>query len=144
MKKHFLTAAGILSGFLIIAPTTLAASPATLPHPFTIGASGATAAADPFAGVWNATDLSDGSSLTLGITGAAATGKRFVVEYDNSAAACGGGPAIAYGSGTTTANTLTATLHIVCASGPTFDGAATFTAVAGKLVTEGAVFTRRF
>jgi hypothetical protein len=109
-----------------------------------VGASTAGAASDAFAGVWRATDQGDGSTLTLVVSRPAANGIRYVVEYDNYATACGGGPAIGYGPATVSGSTLTATLHVQCATGLTFDGAGAFQSVGTTLVTDGAVFTRLF
>ena len=70
----------------------------------------------PFVGTWAATDIPDGSNMTLVVKGQGA-GKHPVTLFDNDATACGGGTATAKDVGTVTGNVLSATLKVKCANG---------------------------
>ena len=69
----------------------------------------ATASTGSFAGIWRATDPSDGSTLVLAIGPG-----NHVLLLDNSAASCGGGFAFAYGPGVASEETLSAALDVFC------------------------------
>ena len=104
-----------------------------------VGAPGAIAAGGSFTGLWRATDPSDGSTLVLAV---APSGKVLIV--DTYASACGGGPAFAYGSSTTTGSSLTATVDVFCGTTPFVSGAqVTYSRVGTTLVGDGGEIYRR-
>jgi hypothetical protein len=72
-------------------------------------------AAGTYAGSWTATDVPDGSALSLSIQG---VGPRYAVrEVDAAATVCGGAPATVSGRGREDGPYLVATVTLACEPG---------------------------
>lgn len=68
-------------------------------------------------GFWTSVDAVDGSNQILVITELPGGGFGSVLFDDDATVACGGGPALATGSGTLSGDTLTVTYQIRCFNG---------------------------
>lgn len=73
-------------------------------------------ASGPFEGSWEATDVPDGSHMTLSVHG---SGARYAVQlFDESATSvCGGAPATVSGAGPVEHGTLLAEMTLACRPG---------------------------